>query len=256
MRSRKVRRDGKTAIAGALWTALLSWTLCGGGAADAAELVSAVASNPAGDAHERDLLARALQGPLSDAEEIVFAVRSMGSDGHWYANFGHRSTGFNDMNYGPDGGRLCRLNLRTGELDVLLDDPAGGVRDPQVHYDGRKILFSYRQGGSRYFHLYEIDIDGSDLRQLTDGPFDDIEPIYLPDGDICSARRAATASCSAGSPRWRSSTAATPTARTPPGFGQRRAGQHALDAARRTRALHALGIRRPQPRGSIITSGR
>ncbi len=31
------------------------------------------------------------------------------------------------------------------------------VRDPQVHYDGQRILFSYRKGGSPYYHLYEIN---------------------------------------------------------------------------------------------------
>jgi hypothetical protein len=72
----------------------------------------------------------------------------------------------------------------------LLDDREGTVRDPQVHYDGRKIIFSYRRAGSENFHLYEINSDGSGLRQLTDGRYDDIEPTYLPDGDIvfCSSR--------------------------------------------------------------------
>jgi cytochrome c553 len=32
--------------------------------------------------------------------------------------------------------------------------------------------------------LFEINADGSGLRQLTDGPWDDIEPTYLPDGHI------------------------------------------------------------------------
>jgi hypothetical protein len=75
-------------------------------------------------------------------------------------------------------------------VTVLLDDPAGGVRDPQVHYSGEKILFSYRRGGQPYYHLYEIDVDGSGLVQLTDGPFDDVEPTYVPDGGIvfCSSR--------------------------------------------------------------------
>ena len=62
--------------------------------------------------------------------------------------------------------------------------PRGGVRDPQVHYDGKKILFSYRKGGTEQYHLYEINADGTGLRQLTDGTYDDIEPTYLPDGDI------------------------------------------------------------------------
>jgi len=121
-------------------------------------------------------------------DEIIFAVRVSGTD-HYYVNFGYYIN--NPRRKGcRDGGRLCRLNLRTGQLTVLLDDPKGGVRDPQVHYDGKRILFSYRKGGSPYYHLYEINADGTGLRQLTDGPYDDIEPAYLPDGGImfCSSR--------------------------------------------------------------------
>jgi hypothetical protein len=38
--------------------------------------------------------------------------------------------------------------------------------------------------------LYEINVDGTGLRQLTDGPYNDIEPTYLADGGIlfCSDR--------------------------------------------------------------------
>ena len=148
------------------------------------------------------LLKRFLDGPMAGVEEIVFAVRVPGRD-HWYVTFGNyaddsetpaKALGFKFQDgvywgYG-EGGRLCRLNLRTGDLKVLLDDPQGGVRDPQVHYDGKKILFSYRKGGTHPFHLYEINADGSGLKQLTDGPDDDIEPTYCPDGSIvfCSSR--------------------------------------------------------------------
>jgi len=34
------------------------------------------------------------------------------------------------------------------------------------------------------FHLYEINADGTGLKQLTFGDFDDLDPIYLPDGHI------------------------------------------------------------------------
>ena len=119
-----------------------------------------------------ELLAEMLDGPMADIDEIVFAVRVRGFD-HWYANFGYYSASVTE--YPPqrgipgeeipplfgDGGRLCRLNLRTGKLKKLLDDSKGSVRDPQVHYDGRKILFSYRKGGQPYFHLYEINADGT-----------------------------------------------------------------------------------------------
>lgn len=52
------------------------------------------------------------------------------------------------------------------------------------------MIFSYRGGGSDHYHLYEINIDGTGLRQLTDGSFDDIEPTCMPDGSIvfCSSR--------------------------------------------------------------------
>jgi len=138
-----------------------------------------------------------LDGPLAGNEDIVFAVRVSGRD-HWYVNFGYYSCDYGpaaDKGHGmypdgkvvrgyADGGRLCRMNLRTGKVDVVLDAPKGGIRDPQMHYNGKKILFSYRKDDTPTFHLYEINVDGSGLKQLTDGIDDDIEPTYLPDGSI------------------------------------------------------------------------
>ena len=34
------------------------------------------------------------------------------------------------------------------------------------------------------YHIYEMNIDGTELRQITDGPFHDLDPLYLPDGRI------------------------------------------------------------------------
>ena len=125
-------------------------------------------------------------------EQVVFAERAPGRDpaGHYYANFGYSCIDPDYWIHGADGGRLCTLNVRTLELTVLLDDPRGAVRDPQAHYDARKILFSYRKGGTHHYNLYEVDIEGAGLRQITRGPWDDIEPTYLPDGGIafCSTR--------------------------------------------------------------------
>ena len=129
------------------------------------------------------LLDQFLSGPMKGSEEIVFAVRQPGKDGHWYANFSYYAENPDRKAYG-DGGKLCRLNLRTGRVTTLLDDAKGGVRDPQVSYDGRRILFSYRKGGTPNYLLYQMAADGSDLRQLTDGQYDDIEPTYMPDGSI------------------------------------------------------------------------
>lgn len=154
------------------------------------------------------MLERMLAGPMSHVEYIIFAIRIPGRD-HWYANFGHYAAPHPDVNdlawkeedgllwaYG-EGTALIRQNIRTGELEVLLYDERGGIRNAQVHYDGKKILMSYRPGGTHYHHLYEIDIDGTNLRQLTDGNFDDIEPTYTPDGTIifCSTRSKRFVAC-------------------------------------------------------------
>jgi hypothetical protein len=120
-------------------------------------------------------------------DRIVFAMRKINDDNHWYANFG-RST--NKKTYYQDYGTLSVLDLKTGKLTHLIEDKKGGVRDPQLHYSGTKILFSYRKDGLPFYHLYEIDVDGKNLRQLTSGDCDDFEPTYLPDGGIafCSSR--------------------------------------------------------------------
>ncbi len=135
-----------------------------------------------------DLLRPALEGPLRGLEAVIYCARLPYNDPHWYANIGYYCDDQNQKAYAgngqPDVGRLCRLNLRSGQVDVLFDAQGGSVRDPQVHYDGGRILFSYRPAQTDFYHLYEINTDGSGLRQITSGPFDDIEGIYLPDGDL------------------------------------------------------------------------
>lgn len=150
----------------------------------------------------RPVLAPMLEGPLKDVQEVVYAVRMPGTD-HWYANFGYYAEPGHE--YPPqrapggtvklpaiykDGGQLAKIDLRSRAVTVLLDDPAGAVRDPVVDYDGQTIFFSYRPGGTDYYHLYRIQADGSGLQAITDGPYNDIEPSCLPDGGLvfCSDR--------------------------------------------------------------------
>jgi hypothetical protein len=153
------------------------------------------------------LLARFMSGPMRGVKEIIFAARALNpTDGHWYANFGYYSHDPNRKAY-AEGTKLYRLDLKTRQLTVLLADARGGVRDPQVSYDGKKVLFSYRPGGTENYHLYELGLNDAvrsrrgneahssiqsepphvgcyELKQLTSGPFDDIEAAYLPDGGI------------------------------------------------------------------------
>jgi hypothetical protein len=140
--------------------------------------------SPAASAATATLLDQFRAGAMAGVNDIIFAARRLNdTDGHWYANLGYYAHDANRKAW-REGGRLYRWNLSTGKLTTLLDDSRGGVRDPQVHYDGQKILFSYRKGGTEQYHLYEMNADGTGLRALTDGAYDDIEPTYLPDGDI------------------------------------------------------------------------
>jgi hypothetical protein len=149
-------------------------------------LVSAVlAANIAPTAFPADRASLSLAQRLADqgVREIIFALRPIGDDVHWYANFGYYCESETHVAY-TTGAKLCRLDLETGRVTTILEDSRGGIRDPILRHDGKKILFSYRKGGTSYYHLHEVNLDGSGLWQLTDGPYDDIEPCYLPDGGI------------------------------------------------------------------------
>lgn len=134
--------------------------------------------------------------PHRPAGEIVFATRNHVNDGHWYANFGYYCYDPARVAYGTQG-RLCAWDSQTGSLRVLVDAPGGAVRDPCVSYDGRTILFSYRPAGEPHYHLHTVGADGKNLRRLTSGAYDDIEPSYLPDGGIvfCSGRAKRWVNC-------------------------------------------------------------
>ncbi len=84
-----------------------------------------------------------------------------------------------------------------GELTKLVDSPTGQILDCEPSYDGRTILFSWRKAEDQGYHLYTVNIDGTGLRQLTDGRWHDYNGCWLPDGGIAflSTRSARFAYC-------------------------------------------------------------
>lgn len=80
----------------------------------------------------------------------------------------------------------------------------GNVHGIDLHWDAGRVLFAYSRNPSGVppegwlarqssydihrsidlLHLYEVNIDGSGLRQLTDGQWSDLNPCYLPSEDI------------------------------------------------------------------------
>jgi hypothetical protein len=99
------------------------------------------------------------------------------------------------------GASLNVLELDTpyGRIRPLLATRDGILRNPDVSYDGRRILFAWKKSDrGDDFHLYEMDTDSGAVRQLTDEPgCADYEGVYLPDDNILfsSTRCCQTVDC-------------------------------------------------------------
>ena len=166
---------------------------------------SRVHPRPADAAASRELLAQhwarrqqALANPLLDFDSILFTKRVPGS-------FNHMS----DQYYGwwsrPGGGIFILRNFKSDApttecLTTSFKEPGSFLR-PMLSWDAKKVLFAWcrhypdlaaqrdkmnKQNvpEDAFYHLFEMNIDGSDVRQLTRGKYDDFDGRYLPDGRI------------------------------------------------------------------------
>ena len=92
-----------------------------------------------------------------------------------------------EMKYAPNSA-LCMLTILPDgntQRTVLLEDKTGTIRDPDVSYDGKRVLFSWKKSALEDdFHLYEMDLATKKIRQITEGKAADIEGKYLPTGEI------------------------------------------------------------------------
>ncbi|MCP4379221.1 MAG: hypothetical protein GY794_23995, partial [bacterium] len=99
------------------------------------------------------------------------------------------------------GSALCVLEIKGTKTEVttLINDPKGVIRDPDVSYDGKRILFAWKKSDRKDdYHLYEMDVASKKVRQLTSGlGFADYEGVYLPNGNILfnSTRCVQTVDC-------------------------------------------------------------
>ena len=84
------------------------------------------------------------------------------------------------------GGRLLVLDglHPNGQLRQLAPDTPGSFWRPDLSFDAQRVVFCFKPHSEKSFHLYEMNMDGTGLRQLTDSEYDDIDPIYLPDGHL------------------------------------------------------------------------
>ncbi len=140
----------------------------------------------------------AISNPLLDFDEILFVKRQPTMYPH-----------VSDQYYGwwarPGGGIFILSGFKQGRpsLRCLTEDfPEGNFVRPELSYDGTKVLFAFARyypevchvadktrceenlPEDSFYHLFEMNTDGSGLRQLTHGYYNDFDGRYLPDGRI------------------------------------------------------------------------
>ena len=133
-------------------------------------------------------------------DEIVFVKRKPYSSDHYYTDI---NNGTAPDRFGPDNG-IYIYNLRTQlERAVItaasLPGGTGFVGKISLSFDARKVIFDFRRDPGSGFRIWQVNVDGTGLRQVLLPPkdeaakvtrwgkkwhTDDIHPCYLPDGKI------------------------------------------------------------------------
>jgi hypothetical protein len=142
------------------------------------------------------LLLAAPPGGVAGADQILFVKRFTYTPNHYY-------TEFINSPWTP-GGNLCVLNLGDGSVRELVPQLRGGIFERfDLSFDARRVVFAWKAGPQVGYRLYEVNVDGSGLRQLTHPQpdeaalvekyrltplyhhgTDDMQPCYLPDGGV------------------------------------------------------------------------
>ncbi len=131
-----------------------------------------------------------LKNPVINFTKVLFIDNPFPQGAEWPHQARHR----NGMMAVP-GGRLLVLDglHPGGKIRKLAPKKPGSFWRPDLSFDAKKCLFCYKPHDEKSFHLYEININATDCKQLTFGDYDDLDPIYLPDGHIMfSSTRANT----------------------------------------------------------------
>jgi hypothetical protein len=129
---------------------------------------------------------KTVSGKTSQA--LVFIKGPLKPPNAWF--FSPTLQAYNQTDEGPTyrvGFNIYKLDRPepTGKVTQLTHFKDGFVADLRVSYDGQRILFS-RRGGAKdpWWHVFEMNADGSGLRQITRGPYHDVQANYMPDGRL------------------------------------------------------------------------
>jgi len=119
-------------------------------------------------------------------EGIVFTQHANLGASH-YAYTEGLSDAQHERHFYP-GAKLTRLRFQgtRGIAETLIQDREGVIRDVDVSWDGKKIVFAWKKADRLDdYSLYEMDIASREVRAITgDLGHADYEAAYLPHGDL------------------------------------------------------------------------
>jgi hypothetical protein len=85
----------------------------------------------------------------------------------------------------PKGSAIFRLNGKAAPGEPApLSDGFFAAADPQVNFEGTKVLFSGQKRQGERWQIWEMNLDGSNKRQVTECPEDCLRGAYLPGEEI------------------------------------------------------------------------
>ena len=210
-------RRGGVAVIGAL-SVVLAWMLFAPPApAEPAPGSDATGSTEGSGAAVEPDAAIAPAAASLPFDEIIFVKRKPYSSDHYYTDI---NNGTAPDRFVPNNG-IYVYNVRTGRERPVVrgaDLPGGRalIGKISLSFDARKVLFDCREHPGAGFRIWEVNVDGTGLRQVSTAPpdeaekaarwrpgwhTDDIHPCYLPDGDIIfsSTRNEHTVLCGGSS---------------------------------------------------------
>ena len=97
---------------------------------------------------------RVVRAALASVPEVVYVTRAAFAADHHNTATIFQCGEINERSYRTQGA-LKAWNPATGATRVIVPEKAGRtIRDPEVDWDGKRILFSMRDGRTDDYHIY------------------------------------------------------------------------------------------------------
>ncbi len=109
-------------------------------------------------------------------EEILFVKRKPYSSDHYYTDI---NNGTSPDRFHPDNG-IYVYNLRTGSERAVvraseLPGGKGLIGKISLSFDAERVLFDFRETPGSGFRIWEVNVDGTRVRQVSFPPEDEAE---------------------------------------------------------------------------------